>query len=124
VRGVWKDAEDCYPLAKPERMTGIVIQEFERSELYVGTLRFTPGMRNYTEGVWLDWSKKAEDTAPRAIEYGAYIITFEGRRSACSKPAGRLNGYGHMSQYRELAVVDRLISWKQIARLQGPFKSN
>jgi hypothetical protein len=124
IRGIWKDDEDCHPLAKPERMTGIVIRDFERSELFVGASRLTPEMRRYTEGMWLDWSKGASIDAPRAIEYGAYLIAFEGRRSACSKPAGRLNGYGHMRQYRELVIVDHLISWKQVARLLDPFKSN
>nr|GLK21691.1 hypothetical protein GCM10017606_25180 [Microbacterium terregens] len=123
MHGVWKDAEDCYPLAKPERITGLVIRDFERSELFVGASRLTPEMRRYTEGTWLEWSKKTRDEAPHAIESGAYLIAFEGRRSACPKPAGKLNGYGHMGNYRELAIVDHLISWKQVARLPSPFRS-
>lgn len=124
MRGIWKDAEDCYPLTTAERMTGLVIIDFERSELFIGASRLTPEMRRYSEGMWLDWSKKARVKAPRTIESGAYLIAFEGRQSACSKPAGRLNGYGHMGQYRELAVVDHLISWRQVARLPDPFRSN
>lgn len=124
MSGIWKDTEDCYPLARPERMTGLVIVDFERSELFLGETRFTPDKRRYTQGTWLDWSKRLRGDAPRAIKSGAYFIAFEGRRSACSKPPGELNGYGHMREYRDLAIVDHLISWKQVARLPDPFKSN
>lgn len=123
--GIWKDAEDCYPLTKRERMNGIVIVDFERSEIFLGEAQFTPDMRRYTEGTWLDWSRaSAESQAPRAIKYGAYRIVFDGRRSACSKGAGTRNGYGHMSQYRDLAIVDDLISWKQVTQLPDAFSNS
>lgn len=121
MKSVWKGAGDCYPLFKTERMTGLAVFEFERSELFLGASRLTPQMRRYTEGMWLDWSKTAVVEEPNALESGAYLVVFEGRRSACSKPAGRLNGYGHMRAYRDLAIIDRLISWKRVAGLPDAF---
>ena len=110
-----KRTEDCFPLTKPERITGLVIRENERSELFVGASRVKPEMRGLTQGVWLEWSKSAEGRPPHAIQYGAYLILFEGRRSACSQPGRGLNGYGHLNQYRELAIVDHIISWTRVA---------
>jgi len=122
---VWKDAEDCYPLMKAARLKGVVVIDFERSELFPGASGFTQKMRRYTEGTWLDWSDEIVGRqTPSPIEPGVYLIEFDGRRSACAKPAGKLNGYGHMRQYRDFAVVDRLISWKQVARLPDPFRAN
>ena len=116
MEGIWKDTEDCYPLLPRERMTGIVVRDFERSELFLNASEVTPAMRTYTDGTWLDFSKTMDQRdAPRAIQPGAYLVTFEGRRSACSKIDGKLNGYGHMNQYRDFAVIDRLISWKMVA---------
>lgn len=120
----WKYGENCYPMAKRERMTGIVVVNFERSEFFLGEPRFTPAMREYTDGTWLQWP----DTIPKDVEPDmsrprAFLITFDGRRSVCPKPPGEYNGYGHMRGYRELAVVDRLISVEQVARLPSPFGS-
>ncbi len=121
-KNVWKDVEDCMPLTKEGRMRGVVVVEFERSELFLGKSRFMAEMSKYTHGTWLKWSSNvAGKEASRAIENGAYLIEFEGRRSTCSKPAGQVNGYGHMLAYRDLAIVDRLISWEQVTHLPDPF---
>jgi len=123
MKGHWKGTEECYPLLGPERMTGIVVVGFERSELFLDAPQFTPAMRENTLGMWFGFSNKIDQkSVPVAIENGAYLVTFNGRRSACSKPNGQLNGYGHMREYRDLALVDELISWKQVARLPDPFE--
>lgn len=108
----------CIDFAPARQITGIWIDEFEGSAFYEGAKNLDD-VRKREDRVWLTIDKKSAVPAKfkRMGSMQAYRLTFVGRfaRDMKRKP---IEGYGHFGMSNGLVLVDRLLSWEDLGRVE------
>ncbi|MGZ8311745.1 MAG: hypothetical protein ACXWUP_14665 [Allosphingosinicella sp.] len=111
------DYEHCVDFLPAERLRGVWLTGFERSEFIPGAVRLPDPDDPRGSRIWLTFAAGAPDPVLRRQldemrTTAGVAIEFVGRRSR------HPGAYGHMGGADRLVIVDRLLS----ARILGPLR--
>lgn len=114
----------CVDFTPARRISGIWIDQFEGSAFYEGAQDLAAlGARK--DRIWLSFDDGSiiPFGFKRVGSGNAYRLTFVGRnaRDMKRKP---IEGYGHFGMSAGLVLVDRLVEWVDLGRLESGYESS
>jgi hypothetical protein len=109
----------CIDFTPPRRVSGIWIDQFEGSSFFEGLTKASQlSGREHTTWLTIDDETVVPDGFKREYRGNIYHVTFIGRtaKDMNRKP---LEGYGHFGMSPGLVLVDRLLEWKNLGRIDA-----